>query len=105
KGVVHHVQRTGVMGDLCDRLHVGDLQQRVGGGLTPNDLGLGTYRRTHRLDVALVDRVPGHTPALDHLGDQSERTAVGVSGDDHVVTGGEHGTQEGVLGRHAGGKI
>ena len=48
------------------------------------------------------DRGVLHTPLGEDLVDQPERSAVGVVGDDHVITGAQQRTQHAVTGRHAG---
>src|SRR5690606_27848722 len=49
-----------------------------------------------------VGHRPLHAPAGDHLREETERAAVGVVGDHHVVTRAEQRTQQAVLGRQSG---
>ena len=86
-------------GDCGD---VGDRQQRVGGRFHPDQPGLRGDRRADRVEIGQRDRGVLHTPLGEDLVDQPERSAVGVVGDDHMITGAQQRTQHAVAGRHAG---
>ena len=76
-----------VVRDAGERGDVGDAEQRVGRRLDPDELGAaGPDRGPHGVDVG--DRRRGRSPAPQRssdLGEQPERAAVGVVGDDDVV--------------------
>src|SRR5664280_816823 len=96
--VVHGQDRAGLVSHGRKRTNVGNSQQRVGRRLDPYDLGLTrSDRGTHRLDVGdPCDRVlhPPWTVSYTHL---RVRAAIGIAGDDDMVTGFEQRPDHRVL--------
>ena len=87
EGVVDDQQRAGVVGDRGERLDVADVEQRVGGRLDPDQLGLrpGGSRRGRRRRRRPAAGLCVEAPGLLDLVEEPEGAAVRVVGDDHVV--------------------
>ena len=88
------------MGDLRQRLDVADGQQRVGRRLDPDQTRAArTDRGAYGVDVTDGRRAVLEPPRLRDLVEQPERPAVGVVGDDGVVSRPRQPAQDGVLRR------
>ena len=83
--VVDDEPRAGLVRDRRQRRDVGDAEQRVRRRLAPDDLGLGTHRGAHRVEVGERHRRVLEPPVREHPRDQPERSAVRVAGQDHVI--------------------
>mmetsp|Transcript_5968 Transcript_5968/g.23710 ORF Transcript_5968/g.23710 Transcript_5968/m.23710 type:complete len:562 (+) Transcript_5968:426-2111(+) len=101
EGVVGHGQRAMLAGDAGDRGQVGEAQQRVAGGLDPDQPRVGLQGRAHRGGIAAVDI--GHAQAgavLAHpLEEAVAATVEVVAGNDVGV--GRQGVQDGGHGGQA----
>src|SRR5205814_10200151 len=69
EGVVHHQQRATVVGELGQRGDVGDVEQRVGRRLDPDDPGVVPRHRPGAVDVGQVRHVEPQAPALGDAGE------------------------------------
>jgi hypothetical protein len=87
EGVVDGEQCAGFVGHSGQGRDVGDAEERVGRGLAPDEPGLGADRRPYGRRIA--QRRGGHrqAPAFEVPGEEAKGAAVGVVGDDDVVTG------------------
>src|SRR4051794_2061675 len=95
--VVDDEPRAGVARDSCDRLDVGDVEQRVGRRLTPDDGGVVADRGAHLGQVLLRDGGVVETPSVEHLRKEPVSPAVCIARDDDVVAGLADGPEDGVL--------
>ena len=103
--VVHDEQGACVAGQAGQRGDVRDAEQRVGRRLDPDHPGLAPGQRgPHRGRVVDPHRLVAHAPALVDLGEEPERSAVGVVGDEDVIAGRADGAEQAVFGGHAGGE-
>ena len=100
EGVVHQ-ELHGMLGNhLCHGRDIGDAQQRIGGCLQPDQLGLGGDGGANGVDVGHRNRCVANSPLREHLVDQPEGAAIGVVGDDQVIAGAQQRAQHAVGGRH-----
>ncbi len=102
EGVVHDQLRARVAGNLRQGGDVTDVEQRIGGRLDPDQLGVRLDRRPHCVHIGHWGGGVLDSPAGKHLVHQPERAAVGVVRNDQVVAGPQGGAQHRVGGRHAG---
>ena len=93
------------MRELGERPDVDDRQQRVGGGLGPDEPGSLFGRGPgDGLEIGLPNGRVAHAPPAQHLVEQAERAAVGVAGDEHAVAWAAERADQAVLRGHAGGE-
>ena len=86
EGVVGRGEHGALLAQRRDGFEVAELQHWVGGGLDPDQLGVGPDGRLHRLQVREIDEAelqPRAAPS--HLVEQAEGAAVKVVRCDHVV--------------------
>ena len=87
KRVVHDEKGSAFMGNRRERLNVGDVQQRVGGSLDPDQARVGTHRGPDLVDVRQLGRRVLQAPATEYLGEEPVGPAVRVVGDHDMVAG------------------
>ena len=103
--VVHRENGAGLMSHGREGGDVGDAQQRVGRRLDPDDLGLaGPDGGPHGLDVGDPGSRVLHPPRKSNLAQQAVGAAIGIGGNDHVVTGPQQRPDHGVLAGQTGGE-
>ena len=94
-------------GSLDFRRHLGHIsngQQRVGGGLYPDNLGVVLQRVGHLLGLSGVHHAELNSPLGEDRIDEAVGSAVGVVTHDEVIAGAEDGAQNDVRGGHSGGE-
>ena len=102
KSVVDDEERPRLVRDPREGGDVDHGEQRIGGGLGPDDLGAPrSHRRAYGIEVGEIDRRVLDPPRLGDLGEESIGAAVGVIADDRVRAGGHHRAQQRVLGSEA----